>query len=389
MKRVSIVIITSRFPFPLEKGDKLRIYHQIKDLSNYYDLFLISINTETKVNHRQINELKKYCRKVFIIKLSVIDRIINIIKAWINKEPLQIGYFYSKKAHKKVKYIIDEIQPNWIYSQLIRTSKYTQAYENNIIDYMDTFSKGIERRIHTFPRIIQPFIRREFYITQKYETDIFSHFKHHTIITENDRNFIKHTNNHKINIVPNGVDTHYFKEKAKQNKKFDLVFVGNMNYPPNIEAAIYLCEEILPIIQKKQTCTVLIGGTNPNKRVKKLASNNITISGWVEDIRDVYSTGRLFVAPMFIGTGLQNKLLEAMSMGIPCITTQLANRALLANESEIIIKNDAQGFADACINLLKNKKKYQEISIKGRSFVQKKYDWRNMNQKLRQIFNSK
>ena len=101
---------------------------------------------------------------------------------------------------------------------------------------------------------------------------------------------------------------------------------------------MYLCEKILPIITKTyKTCQVLISGTNPHKKVKKLLKKNIIISGRVDDIRTSYASGRVFVAPMFIGTGLQNKLLEAMSMGIPCVTTQLANNALLANSKQIMM----------------------------------------------------
>ena len=118
-----------------------------------------------------------------------------------------------------------------------------------------------------------------------------------------------------------------------------------MNYPPNIKAAIFLCEEILPRLEKKyRPCNVLIGGTNPNKRIKKLKNKNIDVSGRVNDIRELYNSGHIFLAPMFIGTGLQNKLLEAMAMGLPCITTTLANDALLANEKQIITDNQEEMF---------------------------------------------
>ncbi|MBJ04737.1 MAG: hypothetical protein CMP65_02395 [Flavobacteriales bacterium] len=389
MEKINIIIITSRFPYPLEKGDKLRIFHQIKDLSKHYNLFLISINVGKKINDTQVNNLKKFCKEIHIINISIFERIFNLIKAYFLKEPLQVGYFYSIKAHHKIKKIVKNIEPHWIYSQLIRTSKYAEEYDNNVIDYMDTFSKGIERRINQFPRILQPLIIREFKITQNFETKIFDQFKHHTIITENDRNFINHKKNNTIKIVPNGVDTIFFKPQNNTKKKFDLVFVGNMNYPPNIEAAIYLCKKILPLIEKKTKCTILIGGATPHLKVLKLAAKNIEISGWVEDIRDIYAAGKIFVAPMFIGTGLQNKLLEAMSMGIPCITTELANRALLANKSEIIIKNNAQDFANACVDLLSNKIIYKKLSDNGRKFVLKNYHWKNMNSKLKTIFDSK
>ena len=387
MIRKKILTITSRFPFPLDKGDKLRIYHQIKHLSKDHDVFLVSLNAEKKISTKNLNELNKYCKEVHIIPLPLFTRFINILKSLFKGEPLQVGYFYSHYANKKINSLIEKIRPDWCYSQLIRTAKYIHNH-NSIIDYMDALSKGIERRINQFPIILQPFIKREYIITRKYESLMFNKFKKHTIITENDRQFIHHQDNSKITIIPNGVDTGYFQARNRNKKKYDLVFVGNMSYPPNVTAAVYLCEKILPIIEKKyKKCSVLIGGTNPNNRVKKLETKNIFISGWVDDIRDIYEAGHIFIAPMFIGTGLQNKLLEAMSMGIPCITTDLANKALLADKSEISIANNADEFANASIEILKNKNRAEKLKFSGRKFVEEKYDWKKINSKLSKLFN--
>jgi len=387
MKKTRILIITSRFPFPLEKGDKLRIYHQLKYLSKYHEIHLVSLNTERKISALSINEVNKYCAKVHIINISRLTQIINIIKSFFKKEPLQVGYFYSKKAHAKIQKIIKKTNPDWCYAQLIRTAKYIQNENNNIIDYMDAFSKGIERRIDKFPWIIKPIIKREYEITKKYESNIFNHFKYHTIITNNDRQYINHINAEKIKIIPNGVDTNYFKPNPKKIKKFDIVFVGNMSYPPNIEAAIYICKSILPIIQKKHPkCRVLIGGINPHDRVQKLQNKNITISGWTRDIREIYASGKIFVAPMFIGTGLQNKLLEAMAMGMPCVTTELANNALLANSSQIIIANNELDFANACISILQNDNISSKITQNALRFIKENYAWDSINNNLNLLF---
>ncbi|MBF25456.1 MAG: hypothetical protein CMP49_02930 [Flavobacteriales bacterium] len=387
MEKKKIIIITSRFPYPLNKGDKLRMYHQIKYISKYHDIYLISLNTEKKIKKECLIELKKYCKDIHIININFLTKGINIFKSLLYREPLQVGYFYSKKAHSKIISLTNEIQPDWIYHQLIRTAKYANHNNNNIIDYMDAFSKGLERRITKFPRILRPLIKREALITKAYETKVFNYFNKHTIITENDRNFIDHAHFKKIKVIPNGVDTQYFKPMDNTLKKYDIVFVGNMSYPPNIEAARYICEEISPIIKRNyKQCKILIGGTNPHQIIKNLSSKHIKVSGWTKDIRKIYASGNIFVAPMFMGTGLQNKLLEAMAMGIPCITTKLANDALLANSHQIIIANNKVDFANACIQILKNKEKAEQLKNAGLKFIHEKYDWKKINNNLSLMF---
>ena len=247
MGRKKIIIVTSRFPFPINKGDKLRIYYQIRDLALFHNIYLVALNTENSINQNDILELEKYCKEVHIININIYTRIFNVIKAFINKEPLQVGYFFSNKAYKEIQLLILKIKPDYYYAQLIRTSKYLIKYDNNMIDYMDAFSKGVKRRIKKFPKLIQPIIRYEAEIIEKYETKIFKYFNTHSIITENDKQYINHPDSNRIKVIPNGVDTSYFKPIENSLKFYDIIFVGNMNYPPNIDAALYICQKIIII----------------------------------------------------------------------------------------------------------------------------------------------
>ena len=176
--------------------------------------------------------------------------------------------------------------------------------------------------------------------------------------------------------MPNGVD-HEFYTPQECEKKYDIVFTGNMAYAPNINAVEYLANDILPLVWKKlPEAKMYIAGATPDPRVKKVASDRIIISGWLDDMRDAYAQSKIFIAPMRIGTGLQNKLLEAMSMKLPCITTSLANNPLGAEENkEILVGNNEQELAEHIITLLTNKDKADEIAQNGYNFVRRVYDW--------------
>ena len=215
------------------------------------------------------------------------------------------------------------------------------------------------------PFYTKPVFKLEYKRLRKYESAIFDLFDHKTIISIPDRDLMPHPERNKIHVIPNGVD-HDFFAPVDTEKTVDLVFTGNMAYPPNVDAAEFLVNEIMPLVWKEMPgAKVMIAGATPDKRVTSLKSDKVTVTGWLDDIRDSYAGAKVFIAPMQIGTGLQNKLLEAMSMKVPSITTPLANDALQAVDGEsILIGKDAPTLAKQILNLLNDEVLYLQNSGK-------------------------
>ena len=376
---MKIFVLLPRIPWPLEKGDKLRAFNQIKQLAKNNEVVLCALNTDKKVSKEEaFKALQPYCISVTFIDISKLSILINIIKAFFKGLPLQCGYFYNAKAHKKIHNIIKKHKPDMLFGQLLRVAEYMR-HENTSksIDYQDVFSMGMKRRSEIAPFYMKPFFNMEYRRLRRYEHDIFDDFDVKTIISVPDRNLIDHPKKDEILIVPNGVDHEYYTPRECE-KKYDIVFTGNMSYAPNVNAVEYLANDILPLVWKKlPDAKMYIAGATPDARVKKVASDRIIISGWLDDMRDAYAQSKIFIAPMRIGTGLQNKLLEAMAMRLPCITTTLANNSLLASEdkNEILVGNNEQQLAEHIITLLTNKDKADEIAQNGYDFVHRVYDW--------------
>ena len=386
---MKIVVLTSRIPYPLEKGDKLRIFHQIKHLSESHEICLICLNENSqRIDTSVLQEMVSEFHVVQISKWKIPFR---LFFALFHNLPFQVEYFLERKNKRAIETIIQKFEPNHIYCQLIRTSDYVKDLFqfDKTLDYMDAFSAAAMRRAKTEKGISKIFWKIENERVKKYERSIFDYFKHHAIISEQDRNLLAIPSNKNISIVPNGVDTFHFKN-SNQNKKHDLVFAGNMNYPPNIAAAIFLVEEILPkLIAQFPEITVLIAGANPSSDVQNLASENVTVSGWMNDIREAYCESRVFVAPMFIGAGMQNKILEAMSSELPVVTTSLAAEAFPEkNLSKLIEANTAFEFAKAIQYYLLNEAAQEEDGKKNRIYVEEKYSWKISNQKLDQCISN-
>jgi len=373
-----IFVLLSRIPYPLEKGDKLRAFHQIKVLSEKHEIILCALNPLRNADKQKaFEQLQPYCRSVNFIDLPPGIRLINILKSYFSGLPLQSGYFYSRNAAKKIKTLIGEYRPDHLFAQLSRTARYLVDIPiKKTLDYQDAFSYGLKRRADKAGFLLKPVFRLEYKRMEAFEKDIFDRFDIKIIISEQDRALIPHPQNHTIVVIPNGVDMEFFHPLLRE-KKQEIVFTGNMNYQPNIDAALFLATEIMPMVWKRKPETrLLLAGASPHHKVRSLAGKKIKVSGWIDDIREAYATSAIFIAPMRMGTGLQNKLLEAMAMKVPCITTPMANDALKAKEKEeILTGSSARQLADALLFLLDDRQAGARMAENAFGFVKKNYHW--------------
>lgn len=382
---MKIVILCARFPYPLEKGDKLRMYYQIKYLSRNHDIHLISIN-ESYPSDSELNEIKKYTKSIAVHTLDKNKSRRNASFGLLKGLPLQVGYFYDRKIATAIKEEIGSIKPDVIYCQLVRMAQYCKSLPYpKVLDYMDAFATSMQKRqdIVSFPLNMVYWMEAK--LIKRYELAIYAFFDAHTIITAQDKESINLPN--PIYVLPNGIETEYFKPGANVKQDYDIVFIGNMSYLPNIEAAEYLVNQLLPALKKvNPSIKMLIAGADPHARVKKLQSNNVEITGWVEDIREAYLAAKVFVAPLFSGTGQQNKILEAMSIGIPVITTSQVNQGILASHDEhLLIADDILAYVANYKMLINDEAKYHNIKSKARQFVESQYSWLSASDKLESI----
>ena len=386
-----IFVLLSRVPYPLEKGDKLRAFHQIKELSKKNEIILCALNPLSNLDKQEaFSKLQPYCLSINFLDLPAHIRLWNMALTLLGSKPIQTGYFYNSKAAKEINRLIDTYKPDHLYCQFIRTTEYLIHHKiKKTLDYQDVLSHGLKRRLSNASLISASLFKMEYRRLVDYERKVFDLFDNKTIISIPDKNLIQHDNKKEIHVIPNGVDHSFFKPIDKE-KKYAVVFTGNMGYPPNVDAAGYLINEIMPIVWKKiPTAKVLLAGASPSRKVTNLQSNLVVVSGWLDDIRDAYSSARVFIAPMRIGTGLQNKLLEAMSMKIPSITTPLANDALQAKDGyEILIGKDAEELSKSIIKLIEDKKTYDQLAINGYNFVHNNHSWEKATEKLHIIINN-
>lgn len=374
-----LLVLLSRVPYPLEKGDKLRAYHLVSRLARKHEVYLFCLS-DAGTDPSHLEHLRQFCAHIEVVRIERWRIVLKLLTAVFSRLPFQVAYFHHRKAQKRIDAAIASFKPDHVLCQLVRTTEYVRERHSlpKTLDYMDTLSKGMERRTENIPFYLRPLFRTETRRLIRYENLMFDLFDHAVIISAQDRDYIYHPHRDRMAVVPNGVDTAHFTPQHVE-AHYDLLFTGNMNYPPNIDSVLFLVQKVLPIVRRQRPETsLLISGVDPSPAVRDLARTDprIEVTGWVRDIRVSYAAARIFVAPMQIGTGLQNKLLEAMAMRIPCITSTLANNAVGAEPGkEILIGNAPEDYAAHILRLLDDPDERTRLAENGLRFVHEHFDW--------------
>ena len=382
---MKLLFLTSRFPFPLEKGDKLRAYYLIKTLSKKYDIYLFAIN-ENEITNAQLDALTPYCKEIKISIISKTDSYISTIKSIVNTAiPFQAAYFHSLKSQTELNEFIQAHQPEIVFCHLLRMSEYIKnhTFKLSILDYMDAFSIGMKRFANSCAWYLKPFALAESRRLRKYEMEIFERFTIKTIISEQDKAAIHHPNKNEISVLPNGVDfSEYYPVEIV--KRYDLLFIGNMSYAPNINSVEYAAKKLIPKLKIKfPHIRFAIAGANPSKEVLSLANENIEVLGWIDNHRDIFGSAKVMIAPMHISIGLQNKILQAMAMKIPCVISELANNAIGAIDGEhVFVAKSEQEYLAKIEMLLADESLRKNMASRAYDFVHSHFGWEKQLQPL-------
>ncbi len=381
-----IVVALSRFPYPIEKGDKLRAFRQIQGLSENHTIHLVALN-HTVPGEEEIRELRKYCESVDVIVSGKWKKLRNLFRSLFTRIPFQVHYFQSATMQARIRKVCEQVKPDVMFVQLIRLglSIPLDIKIPMYIDYMDSFSAGMRNRIPLIPWYARPIAKWEARRLEKYEMGLLQAFSGYSMITAADLPGFPETQRKNFDIIPNGVSPEFIGYKCPDSiPEYDIIFTGNLGYHPNILAAMFLVREILPKVREKYPdLKVCLAGARPVKEIQALAGKNVVVTGFVSDLREYIAKSMMFVAPMISGSGLQNKLLEAMAIGLPSVTSSLANRALGAESgNHLLVCDTADEFAREIISLMGDRGRAVKLGMSGRKFVEANFDWNRSNEML-------
>lgn len=192
-----------------------------------------------------------------------------------------------------------------------------------------------------------------------------------------------------IRVLPNGVDLDYFRPLTQDRQPGNLVFSGKMSYHANIATALYLREQIMPLIWRQRPATTLtIVGSKPPKVIQDMASDpRIRVTGYVDDMRGYVGRAQVMLSPMVYSVGIQNKVLEAMALGTPVVVAARAAEALSARPGrDVLTAETAREFASATLQLLEDAALRETLGQNGRAYVERQHDWNIVTDQLVDVY---
>lgn len=395
---MNILFLSARMPYPMIGGDRIKSFHLLEHLAKSHNVTLITFYQ----GNENYNEFKKAIEnigvKVYVIPLHPIKASLASLPRLYQLKPLEIYFYYQKAFKKQFEEYLKTETPDLIISFFMRTAEYVKNYpakkiliaEDSRILYQSRSSKDSKNLIQKLARTY------EVATLKYYEPKIMNFFDIVTFVTKEDIEFSKKWNpNVKYDLLTNGTDVEKY-VPADFDLRENIIFTGKLDLWANDLMIMRIVNKILPIIRNKfpEIKFQIIGARAPNM-IKKLAKlPNIELYENVPDFTPYLQQARVFLHPHLGGSGIQNKVLEAMSAGAPVVTTPSGNQGIygIHREHLMIGKNDNE-LAQFAIEILENEDLAKKISTNGRQHILNTHSWeiiyKNMDDIISELFNEK
>ena len=385
-----ILCLTSRLPYPPHRGDRLRVFNFIKELSREHQLSLISfVAGPSEFEH--LDPLRPYCRDVQVLQMDARRSALAVLANLWRREPLQALYYRARGMQGLVDRTLTRERFDAIYVHLFRMAPYVIGRSDvyRIVDLTDVISQEVSRSLpyrRAVWRLLYWFERPRI---ERYERTVAEAFEETWLISEADRRILSAVcPEANIHVVTNGVDVERFYPSGRSAEDNHLVFVGHLRVFHNVDAVTHLVRDVLPLVrQRVPEVTLDVVGADPGPQVQQLAkAQGVSVLGFVPDLNKVLNRAAVFVAPLRFAAGVQNKVLEAMAAGRPVVTTSIVNKGLGAQPGqEVLIADDAMTMADRIADLLGDESLRRQIGQAGLRFVRQTYSWQKVSERMRKI----
>ena len=385
-----ILCLTSRLPYPPDRGDRLRAYNFIRQLARSHEMHLLSFIARRE-EREHTSSLRDYFREIRLVRQSPLRSALAAASNVWRRDPLQVGYYRSRAMQRLVNETLAARSFDAAYVHLFRMTPYLSRTSGlyRIVDLTDVISEEVKRSLAYRNPLWRLVYRLEGPRISAYERQVARTFEETWLISEADRLILAAAcPEANIQVVPNGVDTERFRPTGAAPQPHTLIFVGHMRVFHNVDAATHLAEEVLPLVrQTVPDARLRLVGANPAPAIRRLAAApGVEVTGFVPNLNEALNEAAVFVAPLRFAAGVQNKVLEALAAGRPVVTSTLVSTGLRAQPGEhLLVADDPATTAAQVVRLLHDEEERARLGANGRRFVTETYRWDTVTERMAAI----
>jgi len=379
MTKKRLLILTPRFPYPGIGGDRMRILHIAKALSSQFELTLLSLcESSDEMVFEPQDGLFSSIERVYLPRWR---SYLNTALAIPGSRPLQLAYYDSARFRAAVQFLLP--RHDMALAHLIRTGQYIEDMPGpKILEMTDAISMNYMRMreldgSYNWKKLV--YLLEENRL-KKYELRTVERFDRVWLTSRADREFLDPSQIHPIDVIWNGADLEGLPFRTPEDDARVIVFIGNMVSLQNQDACHYFIENILPLVRAREDVTFRIAGNSPESVQQQFRKYpGVELTGRIEHIQDGVAGAFCGVCPLRAGAGIQNKVLEYLAMGLPCVTSMVGLGGVSAEPGkELMVYRDAEEAAQQILSLYSDRALRLRLAFAGRELVCRTYDWRNI-----------
>ena len=389
---MKILYVCHRFPFPPKRGGKIRPFNMIRHLSGSHDVTVASL-ARSEAEAKEGEGLAAFCSGYEMATIVPALQIARMVARLPTSIPSSMGFFYSGKLANKIDRLLRSNSYDLIFVHCSSVAQYVSGVRGipKILDFGDMDSqKWLDYgRFKPFPLSLG--YRLEGLKLMREEKRLAARFD---LCTATTRAEWETLNGYQCGVdtdwFPNGVDGEYFAPSLEQYDSRTISFVGRMDYYPNQECMYDFCANVLPLLrQRRSQIKLKIIGADPSPAVRRLGElPGVTVTGSVPDVRPYVRGSALMVAPLNIARGTQNKILEAMAMGVPVVTSALGAGGVDAVVGEhLLVAGSPAEYAETILRILDAPPERQRLAHAGRQRMLTHHNWESSMCRLDTILN--
>lgn len=389
--RKKILFLTARFPFPVIGGDRLKSFHLLRHLGKHHDVTLVSFHHGTAPSHEKIQSVERLGVEVIPIEINALKGVRNSLRHLFSNQPLEISFYNQREFQGVIDRLVGERRFDLAISFFMRTAEYIKDLSIPKILIAEDCRTLYQTRSSEASGSwsIQRFVRKwEVMKLKRYEPKIVRHFDTVTLVSPEDITAMRAQNNSvRYRLLTNGTEIQSADFSAQQSHRRDVLLAGRMDIWANVLMAKAAVNEIMPRIHKTIPNVHLnIVGAFPHPQIFGLADSTTHIHANVTEMKDYLARAAIFLHPHMGGSGIQNKVLEAMSMGCPVVTSETGLQGIDAvHEVHALICKNWEDFASNTIRLLQDPHLRSSLASNARELVERTHSWGNVHDALDSI----